>query len=88
LTFLPAQLNGLWVSANLTLAYAYRSKYLVTFGPSNASQDQYTDSNGQLDVHIGYEVIPHAELYFEATNLSNAPWRRFIGAESQLVERA
>lgn len=68
------------------LAYSYRSKYLDTLG-ANASQDQYTDSNGQLDARIGYEVIPGLEVYVEGTNLTDTPWRRFIGTKSQLVER-
>jgi TonB-dependent receptor len=68
------------------VAYSYRSKYLDTLG-TDATQDQYTDNNGQLDARIGYEVIPGAEVYVEGTNLTDTPWRRFIGVKSQLVER-
>jgi TonB-dependent receptor len=68
------------------LAYAYRSKYLDTLG-ADAAHDQYTDNNGQLDARIGYEVIPGAEIYVEGTNLTDAPWRRFMGVKSQLLER-
>ncbi|MBW8753141.1 MAG: TonB-dependent receptor [Sphingomonadales bacterium] len=79
------------------LAYAYRSKYLDALGADTvvggaitvpgSARDQYTDTNGQLDARIGYEVIPGAEIYVEGTNLTDAPWRRFMGVKTQLLER-
>ena len=81
-----AQLTYEKYGVTARLAYSYRSKYLDTLG-SDATQDQYTDNNGQLDARIGYEVIPGAEIYVEGTNLTDTPWRRFIGVRSQLVER-
>jgi TonB-dependent receptor len=68
------------------VALNYRSAYLDTFAASPAL-DQYTDANAQLDVHVSYEVIKQATVFFDATNLTNAPWRRYIGVASQLAER-
>ncbi|QJU58641.1 TonB-dependent receptor [Sphingomonas sp. AP4-R1] len=68
------------------VAYTYRSKYLDTLGTS-AATDQYTDKNGQLDVNASYQVTPQLTFFANATNLTDAPWRRFIGNRDQLVER-
>lgn len=68
------------------VAYSFRSKYLDLIGTAAAS-DQYTDYNGQLDARVGLTLHKYVELYVEGTNLNNAPWRRFIGTDSQLVER-
>ena len=68
------------------VAYSYRSKYLDLIGGS-AATDQYTDSNGQIDARIGYDINSHITVYAEGVNLNDAPWRRFIGSPNQLVER-
>ena len=67
-------------------AYSYRSAYLDTLG-ATAAQDQYTDRNGQLDVNASYQVTPELTFFANATNLTDAPWRRYIGTKAQLVER-
>ena len=75
------------------VAFSYRSAYLDTFGGGDkpgvpgATQDQYTDANGQVDFHASYQVVKQATVFFDATNLTDAPWRRYIGTPSQLVER-
>jgi TonB-dependent receptor len=68
------------------IAYSYRSKYLDTLTGS-ADTDEYTDSNGQLDVHASYQVTRNVTVFADGTNLTDAPWRRFVGNKSQLVER-
>ena len=70
----------------IRVAYSYRSKYLDLLG-TDASTDEYTDNNGQLDVHASYQVTPMLTVFGDATNLTDAPWRRFIGTKAQLVER-
>lgn len=67
-------------------AYSFRSKYLDTLGATAAS-DQYTDTNGQLDANVSYEVTPQLTFFGQALNLTDAPWRRFIGSKPLLVER-
>jgi TonB-dependent receptor len=68
------------------LAYSYRSKYLDLLG-SDAATDEYTDNNGQLDARLGYDFNDNFGIYAEAVNLNDAPWRRFKGSSSFLVER-
>ncbi len=68
------------------VAYSYRSPYLDTLG-ATAALDQYTDKNGQLDVHASYQIFPQATIFIDATNLTDAPWRRYVGTKNQLVER-
>jgi len=68
------------------IAYSYRSAYLDTLG-SDAASDEYTDANGQLDVHISYQLTPQVTIFGDGTNLTDAPWRRYIGTPGQLVER-
>ncbi|GGB41817.1 TonB-dependent receptor [Sphingomonas metalli] len=67
-------------------AYSYRSRYLDTIG-ATAATDQYTDRNGQLDLNLSYEVTPQLTFFGQALNLTDAPWRRYIGVPNQLVER-
>ena len=67
-------------------AYSYRSAYLDTLG-ATVALDQYTDRNGQLDVNASYQVSPELTFFASATNLTDAPWRRYIGTKAQLVER-
>jgi outer membrane receptor protein involved in Fe transport len=65
--------------------FNYRSAYLDTLG-SSAATDQYTDANGQLDVHVAYQIKPQFTVFGDATNLTDAPWRRYIGSKP-IVER-
>ncbi|MEG3175520.1 TonB-dependent receptor [Sphingomonas sp. RB3P16] len=67
-------------------AYSYRSAYLDTLG-ATAALDQYTDKNGQLDVNVSYQVAPQLTFFGSASNLTDAPWRRYIGIKTHLVER-
>lgn len=69
----------------LRLAYSYRSKHLDTLG-GNAATDQYTAALGQLDAHASYDLTSHFTVFAEAANLTDAPWRRFIGVPSQIYE--
>ena len=68
------------------VAYSYRSAYLDTLG-SDPMTDEYTDANGQLDVHASYQITPQVTIFGDGTNLTDAPWRRYIGSPNQLVER-
>lgn len=68
------------------VAFNYRSSYLDTLG-GTAAGDQYTDGNGQLDVHLSYQITPQVTIFGDASNLTDAPWRRYIGVTSNLVER-
>jgi TonB-dependent receptor len=68
------------------LAFNYRSAYLDTVG-GTAATDQYTDANGQLDLHLSYQIVPQVTIFGDAINLTNAPWRRYIGEKRFLVER-
>ncbi|WP_242096733.1 TonB-dependent receptor [Sphingomonas sp. CROZ-RG-20F-R02-07] len=70
----------------LRVAYSYRSPYLDALGAS-AAQDQYTDRNGQLDANVSYQVTPQLTFFGQALNITDAPWRRYIGTKAQLVER-
>jgi TonB-dependent receptor len=68
------------------LAFNYRSAYLDTLALT-AAADQYTDANGQLDLHVSYQVMPEVTVFGDAVNLTNAPWRRYVGTKPFLVER-
>lgn len=68
------------------LAFNYRSSYLDTV-TDNAATDQYTDGNGQLDFHVSYQVTPQFTVFGDAINLTDAPWRRYVGSKDMLIER-
>jgi TonB-dependent receptor len=67
------------------VAYSYRAPYLDTVG-TNAATDQFTDSNGSLDARVSYDVISNAQVFLEGANLTDAPWRRYIGVKQQMAE--
>jgi outer membrane receptor protein involved in Fe transport len=60
---------------------------LSRYPGDSAAKDQYTDGNGQLDVHAAYQIKPQFTVFGDATNLTDAPWRRYEGIKSQLIER-
>ena len=68
------------------LAFNYRSAYLDALS-SDPTTDEYTDANGQLDLHMSYQITPNFTVFGDAINLTDAPWRRYIGSAPQLVER-
>jgi TonB-dependent receptor len=68
------------------LAFNYRSSYLDTLG-ADSSKDQFTDGNGQLDLHVSYQIMPQVTVFGDASNLTDAPWRRYVGTTPFLVER-
>ncbi|NKI98878.1 TonB-dependent receptor [Novosphingobium sp. SG707] len=69
------------------LAFSYRSAYLDTLGAS-AALDQYTDANGQLDLHVSYQIRKAITVFGDAVNLTDAGWRRYLGANrAYLIER-
>jgi TonB-dependent receptor len=68
------------------LAFNYRSAFSDVVGTS-AATDSYWDSQGQLDLHVGYQVTPSYTIYFDAANLTDSPWRHYQGDKDFLVER-
>ncbi len=42
--------------------------------------DEFTDGNGQLDPHVSYQIMPQVTVFGDACNLTDAPWRRYIGS--------
>ena len=68
------------------LAFNYRSAFSDVVADS-AAGDSYWDSQGQLDLHVGYQVTPQYTIYVDAANLTDSPWRHYQGDKDFLVER-
>lgn len=81
-----AQLSYEKYGFSARIAYSFRSHYLDLLG-SDPRTDEYTDDHGELDVHASYQFSPAFTIFGDATNLTDAPWRRYIGTKNQLVER-
>lgn len=73
---------------NLTarLAFNYRSAFPDVVADS-ADGDNWYDSLGQLDLHIGYQITPAFTIFGDAINLTDGPWRHYIGSKNNLLER-
>jgi TonB-dependent receptor len=67
------------------LAYSYRSHFLDTVG-TDKTTDVYEDNHGQLDARLSYQVLESATLFVEANNLTDTPWRRYIGSSDHVYE--
>ena len=68
--------------------FAARVAYQLPLGLSRYARqqrrtDEYTDDNGQLDVHASYQITPQVTIFGDGTNLTDAPWRRYIGTPGQ-----
>lgn len=81
-----AQLSYEKYGFSARIAYSFRSHYLDLLG-SDPSTDEYTDDHGELDVHASYQFSPAFTIFGDATDLTDAPWRRYIGTKNLLVER-
>jgi TonB-dependent receptor len=68
------------------LAFNYRSAFSDVVGTS-AATDSWWDSQGQLDLHVGYQVTPQYTIYVDAANLTDSPWRHYQGSKDLLAER-
>jgi len=69
----------------MRVAWSYRSAYLDGLGDT-AEFDQYTGGNGQLDARASFALTRNATIFFEGTNLTDAPWRRYQAIKTQLIE--
>ena len=67
-------------------AFNYRSRFSDVVGTS-AATDSWWDAQGQLDLHVGYQVTPQYTIYADAANLTDSPWRHYQGSRNFLVER-
>ncbi len=47
-------------------------------------EDIFVDSRLQLDVSASFFVLPSTQLFLEATNLTNAPYRTYVGRSVRL----
>jgi len=68
------------------LAFNYRSAFSDVVGTS-AATDSYWDAQGQLDLHVGLQVTPQYAIYVDAANLTDSPWRHYMGSKDFLAER-
>jgi len=68
------------------LAFNYRSAFSDVVADT-AAQDSYWDSQGQLDLHLGYQIRPQLTVFGDAINLTDSPWRHYMGEKDILVER-
>ena len=66
-------------------AYSYRSAYLDAVGATPAL-DQYTAGHDQLDARFSFALQPQAVLFIEGSNLTDSPWRRYLGNPRQVIE--
>lgn len=67
------------------VAWSYRSAYLDTVTTVQAT-DQYTASHEQWDLRGSYQIVKQATIFVEGSNLTDSPWRRWVGNPHQMVE--
>ncbi len=54
---------------------------------ATAATDDYWDAQGQLDLHVSYQIMPQFTVFGDASNLTDSPWRHYQGSKALLVER-
>ena len=70
----------------LTLAGQYTDHNLSSVG-TTYRLDQYFDNRFTLDLSVSYLTRWGVGLYFNAKNLTNAPWRVYEGAANRPIQR-
>ena len=70
----------------ITLAGQYTDHNLSSVGTSS-SLDQYFDSRFTLDLAVSYMTAYGVGIYFNAKNLTNAPWRIYEGSANRPIQR-
>jgi outer membrane receptor protein involved in Fe transport len=70
----------------ISLAGQYTDHNLSSVGTSS-SLDQYFDSRFTLDLAVSYMTGYGVGIYFNAKNLTNAPWRIYEGAANRPIQR-
>ena len=68
------------------LAFNYRSPFADVVA-ADAAEDSYWDAQGQLDLHLSYQIMPQVTIFGDAINLTDSPWRHYMGQKNILVER-
>ncbi len=70
----------------ITLAGQYTDRNLSSVG-TTARLDQYFDNRFTLDLAVSYITRYGVGIYFNAKNLTNAPWRIYEGAPNRPIQR-
>lgn len=62
------------------LAMNFRSEHLREDEPigGDSTEDRWIDAHRQLDLSLSYDVSRNAQLFVEATNLTNEPFRVYV----------
>jgi len=68
------------------LAFNYRSPFSDVVA-ADAAEDSYWDAQGQLDLHVSYQIMKQFTVFGDAINLTDSPWRHYMGSKDILVER-
>jgi TonB-dependent receptor len=69
------------------LAGNYRSSDLEEIG-GVATEDLYVESHFQLDLTSRYEFTPRCSVFFNVTNLNNAPYRVYFGGNAHTLSQS
>ncbi len=94
-----APLSGLSDSANLQLfyekdglsikaTYAWRDEYLIGVGQAQGSSDappQFSETYGQWDLSVNYDVNPNLTVFFEGINLNDETERGYGRFKEQFL---
>ncbi|TMP86911.1 TonB-dependent receptor [Pseudoalteromonas ruthenica] len=94
-----APLTGLSDSANfqafyekdglsVKVTYAWRDSYLIGVGQDQGSSDappQYSDTYGQWDISVNYDIDEHITVFAEGVNLNNETERGYGRYEEQFL---
>lgn len=81
-----AQLSYEKYGLTARLAYSFRSKYLLSLGPT-AAADQWVDDYQSLDARIAYAFDHEAvTLFLEGSNLTDEPYRIWVGERARVIE--
>lgn len=69
------------------LSYNWRSKWITSCNFDNEGVAQYHASYGQLDLAVRFNLTKTLQIFFDATNLTNADNFLYAGTPDQFIER-
>lgn len=68
------------------VAYQFRSAFLSELGGPDTGGDLYWADDGELDIGIRYGISKYLEVFFNGSNLTDAPGRRYAGIPQRTLE--
>ncbi|MBD3291038.1 TonB-dependent receptor [candidate division KSB1 bacterium] len=64
------------------LSFNYHDNFVLEYGET-AEEDLFVNTHFQIDLSANYQISPSLNVFFEMVNLTNEPYRTYLGSEER-----